>query len=221
MDVEQAHDVGMLAEAAIARLSAAGARCRARGTTAIAVSVRSRSGNEAVIARSIGVENVPFATYRLQVNGFEGSASILRLRRLICTSIARSLPVLSSLESSCAGNRDTDALRKEPQKIALALGELDRLLVALEFAARDVEDAVRPCGFHRASRPAFGRGAGCCAAAAATRAARTASRRNRRRRPRGPRCDLRRRRAPSACRWDRARRFEVARQASNHIRPAS
>ena len=55
--------------------------------------------------------------------------------------MARSLPVESSAKAR-GGDRHADALGEHAQQVALALGELDRLLVVLQLAARHVEHVV-------------------------------------------------------------------------------
>ena len=75
-------------------------------------------------------------------SGLAGSCSIFRRRRLTCTSTARS-PVPPRI----AGEREprhglARRRRQEPEHVALAVGQMDDLVAALELAARDVEDEI-------------------------------------------------------------------------------
>ena len=75
-------------------------------------------------------------------SGLAGSRSILRRRRLICTSTARSLTVPPPV-SAARGTVSPGADGENAQHLALAVGQMDDLLALAQFAALEMKD-VRP-----------------------------------------------------------------------------
>ena len=92
------------------------------------------------------------------IAGSPGRFSILRRRRLICTSTARSLAEPSPPVNSRRAARFRPASdRQNPQHVALAVGEVDDLLALAQFAALEVIDVGAERDLIPASPPAAAR----------------------------------------------------------------
>ena len=124
--------------------------------------------------------------------GRPGSGSILRRRRVTCTSMARSLTAAAhALAQRLAAQHLAQAGGERAQQRDLGVGERHALALLRELAQVEVELIGPELHLARGAAPASA--AGRCAAArsgcaAAARAARTACRDNRRRPSRGRRC---------------------------------
>ena len=89
------------------------------------------------------------------ISGLAGSRSILRRRRLTCTSTARSLAAYPVAGKREARHRFARLVGKNAQHLALAIGQANDLVAAAQLAAHDMEDEFAEA--HRFDRRRGGR----------------------------------------------------------------
>src|SRR5665213_1489969 len=91
---------------------------------------------------SLGIENVALAAHRLQIDGIGGVVLDLAPEPVDLHVDGALAAIVAVLGELVAGDGHGGALGEIAEELPLALGEANRLAVALELAAADVEDEI-------------------------------------------------------------------------------